>query len=192
MKKANKIAGFAGRMFAVYMFLEGFLNIFGIVLAIYGGLWFMLLGGFLYFIAGMSYEQILIKSILEKIPIKSLKLKKLLTIKSSLKVSEFIKKYTNEGENIFLIEKENKIINIEDIYQNKDNIGKLAKPVINSQCVKINDSAYSAFNKMSQNRSEGVLVLEKNKVAGILTKSILVNRLYWESKFIDNKKIKRK
>ena len=151
----------------------------------------MLLGGFLYFIAGMSYEQILIKSVLEKIPIKSLKLKKLITIKSSMKVSEFIKRYANEGESIFLIENENKILNIEEIDQNKDNIGKLAKPVINSQCVKINDSAYSAFNKMAQNNSEAVLVIENNKVAGILTKSILVNRLYWESKFIDKNKIKK-
>ena len=38
--------------------------------------------------------------------------------------------------------------------ENKDKIGKLAKPVINSQCVKINDSAYTAFNKMAQNNSK--------------------------------------
>ena len=194
IKKATKVAAFAGKLFAGYMVLEGILNVFGFMVVIPGGIWFIFLGGFLYFIAGMSYEQILVKSVLQKISIRSLRLVKPQIIKNNLKMPEFIKRYSSLGENIFLIEDSSrkKILDIERIgkIDNIDlsrlTVGQAASSLSPSQMVNINESAYSVFKKMSQNNHEAVLVFDKEKVVGLLTKSIIAHRLYWDFKFGNN------
>jgi len=193
IRKATKIAAFAGKLFAGYMVLEGILNIFGFMIVIPGGLWFIFLGGFLYFIAGMSYEQILVKSVLQKIGIKSLRLVQPIIIKNNLRMSEFIQKYSSLGENIFLIgdSSKKKVLDIERIEKiNRDlsklTVGQAALPLSPSQMVNLNESAYAAFKKMSQNNNEAVFVMDKDKVVGLLTKKVIAHRLYWDFKFNNN------
>ena len=55
LKKATRIAAAGGKVVAGLLIVLG---LFGMVTGTGGGLWFILLGVFLYFLAGMSYEQI--------------------------------------------------------------------------------------------------------------------------------------
>ena len=111
LKKATKIAASIGR------FIAGFLIVLGIFGMFSGGpgLWFILIGAFLYFIAGMSYEQVVLKEVLEKVPVKELISKKIITLDPELLVKDFIKRYSKSGELIFLVGKNNNCMGFIDI-----------------------------------------------------------------------------
>lgn len=62
LEKSTKIASSIGKLFAIILVCYGVLvTLFGM-----SGLWFILLGIFLYFIAGSSYDHLLFKRVLER------------------------------------------------------------------------------------------------------------------------------
>ena len=74
IKKATRIAAYGGKVFAIFLIVFGFLGFLGLVIKIgnidIGGLWFIIIGFFLYYIASASYEQVVIKETLGKVKIK--------------------------------------------------------------------------------------------------------------------------
>src|SRR3989344_1044634 len=108
LKKATRIASFGGKIFAIYMIMEGLFNLFGAVIIFPGGLWFLILGVFLFIIAKGSYEQVVVDEALEQIKIRDLVQKKYPILNSEQTVSSFLKQYQNSGEESFIIEGNNK------------------------------------------------------------------------------------
>ncbi|MBS3139900.1 site-2 protease family protein [Candidatus Woesearchaeota archaeon] len=186
--KATAIASQVGKIFAGFLIIFGFIGIFT---GSGGGLWFMLIGGFLYFIAGLSYQQVVAKSILEKIKVKDIMKTRIIALNPEMMLSEFIKKYADYEDNLFLI-KNNQVQGIIDVdllapikpeYQSKTPLIKLALPLRNIPAVDKNASAYRALQLLSGCGANAIPVLDKNKVAGIITQRILLNRMAWELKF---------
>ena len=99
LKKATRIAVLGGRFFALFLIFVGVMSMFS---SSGGGLWFIFLGGFLYFIAGVSYEQVLLKDALNQIPIMGLLTKDYVTLEPSTRFSAFLEEYLDNDQDIFL------------------------------------------------------------------------------------------
>lgn len=185
LKKATRIAAKGGKFFA------GFLIFLGIILLFRGmnGLWFILLGGFLYFIAGMSYEQVVIKDTLAKIPIKTLMEKNFPQVSPDLTFAEIIKKVYAGKEN-FVVQKNGKFIGILDLQkiaripvQQKTKISKITVPRAKIKPLSSKDNCYQAFRSMLKQDLNLLPVMKGNILEGVITKKVLMHRLILELKY---------
>src|SRR3989344_1733543 len=152
--KATAIASQVGKIFAGFLIIFGFIGIFT---GSGGGLWFMLIGGFLYFIAGLSYQQVIAKSILEKIAVKQLMRKRIITLSPRLKLADLARKYADEEDTFFLV-KDSHFQGIVDVdllmpikpeLQQRTMLRQVAIPVKETNSLHQNDSAYRALQLLS-------------------------------------------
>jgi len=196
LKKATRIAAGAGKLFAGALIILGFLGLFG---GAGGGLWFILIGGFLFFIAGVSYDQVLVKDVLDKVKVKELMKTKFKTLNPQLKFTDFLKKYGNSGEDVFYLKGRgfsgilnlNKINNLPLKMQGLIKIKQLATPLNQIKGIKPNDDAYFALQEFARQGVDLLPIKKAGKVNAILLKKVVVNRLLWQMKFSGNgRKIK--
>lgn len=196
LKKATYVAAKGGKFFAIIMILLG---VFGLFTGLGGGLWFIFLGGFLYFIAGASYEQVVIREVLQEVPVKDIMKSRLPVLNPKLKFAEIIKKYSNTEDNFFLV-KDNKFVGLLDIKsmaplplktQQATTVKQLAVPVDRLKSVKMSDTAYTAFKKLAQEKTEILSVQDSGSLKGFVTQSVLMHRLVWGLKYGLQKKVKK-
>jgi len=199
LKKSTRIAVSGGKVFAGYLILEGILNFFGIVILLPGGLWFILLGVFLYFIAGMSYQQVVLKELLSKVKVKDLMQKKYISLSPGMTFADFLKKY-NYKESMFIIKdkkyqgildlrsvnkvqpKLQKMVKLKQLSYNFSEVGSLGQE----------DNVYTALRKFTKQNLELLPVMGKGKLLGIITRKSLENKLMIEMKFGNNSVKKKK
>ncbi|HLC52053.1 MAG TPA: site-2 protease family protein [Candidatus Nanoarchaeia archaeon] len=183
LKKATRIAAAVGKIFAGILV---FLGVLGMFTTTGGGLWFVLIGGFLYFIAGVSYSQVVIKDILDKVKVKTLMRKNIKVLNGEMRFKEFVNKLANVEDNIFLVD--GKLLNAALVQSVDGNVklNQLAVPIKNLKVIGSNDTAYKAF-KLSGESGGAVPVVERGKIIGIVTEGVLMNRLAWELKFSGHK-----
>ncbi len=194
LKKATKIAVMVGRFFAVFLIVTG---IIGMFTGVGGGLWFILIGGFLYFIAGMSYEQVVIKDVLAKVSAKELFDKKLIKLNPEMRFSDFMKKYQKSSEVLFLVKDKNfigvlnlnKVTSLSKKMQGILKIKQVSMPLNQIKGITSKNNAYDAFQKLLGQKTEVIPVMGKSNVVNVITRKNVMNRLLWELKF-NGEKIK--
>jgi Zn-dependent protease/predicted transcriptional regulator len=197
LKKATRIAVVGGKLFAGFLF---FMGIWGLISGIGTGLWFIFLGGFLYFIAGASYNQVIIKETLSAIKVKELMKKKVKVVDPNMKFSDFVKKYENSEDDVFVVRGNgfSGILNLEKIekmsikMQQMVKLKQIAMPFHQLKTLKKEDNAYTAFRKIVGQGVELLPVMNKDKLSGLLTRKKLMHRLTWELKFGGAKRLGKK
>lgn len=193
LRKATKIAVSFGRFFAGVLI---FFGIFGLISGVGSGLWFIFLGGFLYFIGGVSYEQVIIKEVLGKIKVSELIDKKFVKLSSKMLFSDFVKKYENSVNDIFIVKDTDffGIINLNEIrkmpfkMQQNINLKQISLPMHQLRTLNVDDSAYDAFKSFAEQGLDLLPVIAKGKLLGVITKKKVLHRLVWDLKFGINKK----
>ncbi|MFH1683047.1 MAG: site-2 protease family protein, partial [Candidatus Woesearchaeota archaeon] len=111
LKKATRIAAKGGKFFAGFLI---FMGIFSLVTGTANGLWFILLGGFLWFIAGMSYEQVVVKDGLSKVSLKEVSDKNYPKLDPELSFAEAVKKAYPHQQDSFIVQKGTVFLGIMD------------------------------------------------------------------------------
>lgn len=194
LKKATKIAASSGRIFAIFLIALG---LFGLLSGAAQGLWFIFLGGFLYFIAGLSYEQIVLKEALSKIPVKELLKAKYPCVSSEMYFSELLKEFANRGEDMFIVKSIVKsdikhFIGMLDLkaldkihpqLQKTIKLKQLATPIGKVVAVRKEDTAYTAFKSITKQKMDFVAVVENGRFIGFVTRKVLMNSLIWSLKY---------
>lgn len=181
LRKATKIAAFGGRLFAAVLVFFGLLGLFT---GSGNALWFIFLGGFLYYIAGVSYEQVVIRQTLGKIPLRLLLKKKFPLLSGKMSFAAFAKKYKYAEENTFVV-KDNSFVGIllfsqRGAIQAQTPLRKISVPASESNSLSVQSTAYDAFRKCMDTGLDFVLVVEKKKLLGIVTRAAVVRALMWE------------
>ena len=188
LKKATRIAVLGGRAFAIFLILFGFISIAS---GSGGGLWLVFLGGFLYFIAGRSYEQVLVKDVLSKINIKKMLNKNYTVLEPSLRFSEFLEKYQDSDEEIYVV-KSNSFSGLLDLKnitsmpvktQKIISMRQLALPLSKIKVLHSRDSAYTAYKNILEQDLEFLPVMEKSHLLGFVSKTKLMQKLILALKF---------
>lgn len=196
LKKATRIAASGGRFFAIFL---AALGILGLITGTGGGLWLILLGGFLYFIAGLSYEQVVLKEALTKIPVSEVILKKFPTVKPDTALSAFFRKYLSSGEDVFLVKDRNfsgildlkQLENMPPKIQEVVKLREIAVPLSKMDSVNEKDNAYTAFRKFAEKDLDVLPVKKNSKILGFVNKRVLMQRLTWELKYGLKEKISK-
>ena len=171
LKKATKIAAGFGRFFAGFLIVLG---IFGMFTGTGGGLWFVLLGGFLYFIAGISYDQVVLKGILEKVKVEKIFDRNISTVSGEMNFLEFFKKYSNSVNTVYLVKGKNftGIFDLELVQpiplnlQKKLKLRNISIPLKKIESVNSNDNVYKAFEKLSKQKLNVIPVMRNGKFEG--------------------------
>ncbi len=173
--KATYIAAKAGKFFAGLMIFIGLLGFFaGVNL-----FWFIILGVFLYYVAGMSYENTLIMDVLQGVSLNKI-ISKANTIKSSEKVIKLIENNYVKGKEIFIVTKNNKyagILNVNDLSkQPKKTWNSITadKLKINVKTINSKQDSLKAFKLISENKVNAIAVVDKGKIKGIINMNSII------------------
>lgn len=188
LKKATRIAALGGRSFAIFLVLFGIISITS---GSGGGLWLVLLGGFLYFIAGISYEQVLVKDTLSKINVKKVMIKKYTVLEPAMRFSEFLKRYQDDDEEFYAVKNASfsGILDLKNItalpakMQKMLSLKQLALPLSKIGTLRGSDSAYTAYRRLSEQNLELLPVMEKSNLLGFASKRKVMQKLVLALKF---------
>jgi Zn-dependent protease len=197
LRKATKIAVAGGKFFAGFLF---FLGIFGLISGNGAGLWFIFLGGFLYFIAGVSYEQVVLREVLHEISVKELMEKKISKLSPEMEFSKFVKKYANKDREVFVVKGKGftglldlkKIEKMPKKMQELIKLKQISMPLHQIKSLRRDDNAYTAFKKFAQQRLDVLPVVENDKFLGLVSRKLIMHRLVWEMKFGNLGKVGKK
>jgi len=188
LKKATQIAVWGGKIFAGIIIFSGILQL---IYSSGSGLWLLLLGGFIYVIAGASYEQVLYKEVLDKILVTEIMTKKLTLLKPEMKFSDFTQKYSNSEEEVFIVKNKTfsgildarRIQKTSPEAQQRMTLQQLALPLNLVRGLQKSDTAYAAFRRFAEERLEILPVYQREKIIGYLTRRVLMHRLIWGLKY---------
>ncbi|MDP3698462.1 MAG: site-2 protease family protein [Nanoarchaeota archaeon] len=198
IKKATRIAVLGGRAFAIFLILFGLISIAS---GSGGGLWPVLLGGFLYFIAGASYEQVLVKDVLSRINVKKVMQKEYAVLEPSMRFSEFLERYQDRDEELYLVKDPSfsGILDLKNLtsipakMQKMISLQQLALPLSKISALRGSDSAYAAYRQLSDQNLEFLPVVEKSSLLGFANKRKVMQRLVLALKFgVGMKELKQK
>lgn len=179
IEKATYYAAEGGKMFALFMIFFGIASIF------FGGfgLWYILLGAFLYMISKMSYRQTVIKSVLEKIKIKDVMKKKFKSLSPTMPLSKFdfnyFVKYEQEtfpvvkGKTLLGLVRQQHIGKAK-MMKKKLVIGNITIPLDKISILKLNESCYTALEIMMKQDMDMLPVVEGKKLKGMLKANTLI------------------
>lgn len=183
-EKATYIASRSGKFIGGLLVFLGFINIFSGNLA---GLWFVLIGGFLFFLAEMSYEQIMLRKILKGKKVKDVMLKKFQKIEEDQHIDEIIKDYfLVYKQPIYPVYHKDKLLGILSIekikeiplqQRHKELVHDHYIPIKRFPRVKDTDDVYKSFVKLVKQNKRAIPVLKNNKLVGILSQQRVVSLL---------------
>lgn len=189
LKKATAIAVKGGKFFAAILILLGFLSIFTGAM---NGLWFIFLGGFLWFIAGMSYEQVIIKETLSKLPLQLVMNKKYSKLDPKETFIQVLKKYSTTGYDNFLVQKGTTFLGIVDLkkiakmpveMQERIKVSQIMFPSSKVKTLGLEVNTYQVFRSMLEQDLDLIPITKKDKVVGVVYKKDVMHRLIIELKY---------
>ena len=173
LEKATYIAAEGGRLFGLFMIFFGLASIF------FGGfgLWYILLGGFLYMIAKMSYQQTVMKVVLEKVPVIKVMKKQFKAISQDMPLNRFDFDYfvqyeqetfpVMDGKKLMGLVRQAHIEKAKLTHKNLC-IGNITIPLGALQVLKLKDDAYHALEIMLKQNIGMLPVMSGKKLVGIV------------------------
>jgi len=180
-EKATYIASRGGKIFGGLLVFLGFLNIF---MGNFGGMWFVLIGAFLYFLAEMSFEQTIIKKVMQKVLVKDVMRKKFRKLAPSQKLDEVIKYFLLERQSVFPVFQKDRAIGFLTIDKVKEiplhlrhklKVKDALTSIKKFNKLKEEDNLYKVILKFSQKPSIVYPVIKNKKLIGILTHDRIMN-----------------
>jgi len=188
LKKATGIAVLGGRIFAAMLIVLGVLSLMA---GAGNGVWFIFLGVFLYFLAGISYEQVLLKEALGKISVMGLLAKNYVKLDPTMHFSQFLHKYLEYDDEVFVVGNHAAIgiLDLKTIDPLSPKAQKLltvkhaAIPFSDLVVLRKTDNAFTAYHKFAEQNVDILPVMEKNKLLGFVTRRKIMHRLLWSMKY---------
>ncbi|MBW2982238.1 site-2 protease family protein [Candidatus Woesearchaeota archaeon] len=166
IKKATKYAASGGKIFGIILATVGILGMFlGL-----GTIWFVLIGIFIYFLAGMGYEQVVIKDVLSKIKVKQVMVKDFISVKPSTTIAKLFSNYfLRYSQDVFPVVEKNRLLGIVTA-ESINMVPKRKWMTITAEHIltplkaaaKEDDNAYKTLMRMSSQKI-GLLPIIKNK-----------------------------
>jgi len=182
---ATQIASRISLVFAIAIIFIGFMSL--IEGNFIGGLWWILIGSFLFSAANASYQRLVMKQSFEGKRVDDFMNANPVTVPSHITLKEFVDKYLYHYHyKMFPVVKDDKISGFITIQMLKAHPKEEWKHLLVSQAMQLqssnntiasNTSINDALNKMSETGLSRLLVEEKRKVVGIITLKDLLEYL---------------
>lgn len=177
LKWATHIASRIGTGFGIALIILGGLTFFSGNLV--GGMWWALIGMFLYSASKMSYQQLLMRRALEGETVSSFMRKDPVTVSPSLSLEELVKDYVYKFHfKMFPVVDQSKLIGcvttrqIKEIPQDEwgnHTVGELAAKCSNENTIAPDDDATKALKMMKQNDNSRLMVTQNSNLVGVIS-----------------------
>ncbi len=177
LKKATRIASWGGQFFAYIIIALGFVQLFnGNFL---GGLWLILIGWFLANAAEMSYQQHLIRTVLQGIPAKEVMMPAPETVTSDLSLQTLVDDYfLHRRYQAFPVTQNGDLVGIISLNQVKETprekwqqqtVAETMTPINDTVTVRLETPITQVLEKMEDSGIKRVLVTRDDQLEGIIT-----------------------
>ncbi|MBF2018447.1 MAG: site-2 protease family protein [Rivularia sp. T60_A2020_040] len=193
LKKATRIASIGGRLLGFGLITWGFLQLFSPVPDFIGGLWLIVIGWFLNNAAESSYQDLLIRSMLERLRVREVATLNPETVPASLTLQELMDEYFfNRSYQSFPVMENDRPIGLVTLNQvkqvprdewNRRTVRDIMLPVGMGITVHLGDNMMQVVEKMREARSQRLLVTNNGNLQGIISATDLANTLQRQREF---------
>jgi CBS domain-containing protein len=182
LTRATKVAADFGKGFALAIMILGGLQIFAG--ALINGLWFIFIGMFLRGMSVQGYEELVIRKSLEGVHVDEVMVREVVSVPSHLTVAQLIHDYfLHYAYRGFPVAEDGRVLGVvavaalrqlprEEYDQHR--VSEIMTPLSDDLLIDAHASLADALVKMSREDQERLLVLEGNRLAGLVTKTGLL------------------
>jgi Zn-dependent protease/CBS domain-containing protein len=177
LKWATHISSRIGSGFGIALIILGGLTFFSG--NIVGGIWWVLIGMFLYSASKMSYQQLLMRRALEGEAVSSFMRKDPVTVSPSLSLEELVKDYVYKFHfKMFPVVDQSKLVGCVTTKQIKEvpqdewanhTVGELVSKCSNENTIAPDDDATEALKVMKRNNNSRLMVTQNSHLVGVIT-----------------------
>lgn len=174
---ATRITSRLGSSFGIFLMIMGVLAFVGGQPV--GGMWWLLIGLFLYNAARMSYQQLLTRQALEGEPVSRFMKSDPVTVSANLSVEDLVENYVYEHHfKMFPVTENGELkgcITTRDVRNlpraewSARTVGEVAQPCSDENTIEVDADAMSALKKMSQSNVSRLMVVKEGRLAGIIS-----------------------
>lgn len=177
LRWATKITAAIGAGFGLFLILMGvYLLIFHMLLI--AGFWWIIIGMFLRSAANMSYQQVLIRRALEGEPVGQFMKTEPVTVEPNLTVDRLVSDYfyrhyhkmypVLDGDRLVGCVTSREVKSLEPEQWPNMRVAEIAQPCSNENTIQANTDAMEAMSRMSRNESSRLMVVDGDRLVGII------------------------
>lgn len=183
--RATRTASRVGKLFGVLLMGLGMVRLLSGDLI--SGLWSFLIGVFLLQAADASYQQVLVRRALDGESVRQLMTVGPITVRPSITLAEFIESYVYRYHHkLFPVQDNGRLLGVISTDQVRHvpraewpfrKVSAVAVPLSNTTTVAPDTQALEALTRMREQRQSRLLVVERGRLAGMVTAQDLLNFL---------------
>jgi Zn-dependent protease/CBS domain-containing protein len=196
LRKATRWAAFVGQAIAWSMIISGVAMIFGVQIPFFGeglvnGLWLILIGWFLNNAASRSYQQLVIRDILEDVPVRRMTRRNPPTVPANITVDALVEDYIMQmDEHSFPVMEDDRLVGIVSLHDVRrlSSSERASKYVVDimtprSELKSISPEAGAdeALTAISQGAIRQLIVMENEQMLGMVRRQDIVRFLQLQS-----------
>ncbi|HLO27579.1 MAG TPA: site-2 protease family protein [Anaerolineales bacterium] len=194
--KATRWASWVGQAVAWMLILAGIAMIFGTRIpflgtGVFNGMWIIFIGWFLQNAAAQSYRRVLVQDVLEDVPVKRMMLTELPTIPANMTAEDLVNHHIVGSDNRAFIVAEGDetvgLVTIDDIRnlaperRRNTPVREIMTPSKKLEVVAPEENVSEAFDRLQNKDIRQLLVMQGNKIVGLLRRNDIVRWLELQS-----------
>lgn len=196
LRKATRWASYVGQVIAWALIIGGIAMVFGLRIPILGqglvnGFWLILIGWFLNNAARRGYQELVIRDVLEDVPVRKMTKKDPVTVPADITVDELIEQYIMQtDDHAFPVLQDNVLLGIvclddvrrvPGVERNTKRVRDIMTPRAELITISPDDSANEALRKISKNDIRQLVVLQDEQMVGLVRRRDIVRFLQLQS-----------
>jgi Zn-dependent protease/predicted transcriptional regulator len=182
LTRATKVASDFGKGFAMAIMILGALQIFAG--ALINGLWFIFIGMFLRGMSVQGYEELVMRKSLEGVQVDEVMVREVVSVPSDLPIDQLVHDYfLHYAYRGFPVVDNGRVLGVvsvaavrqlpREVYDNR-RVADIMTPLQEDLLIEGNASLAEALMKMSREEQDRLLVLQGDRLAGLVTKTGLL------------------
>lgn len=203
LRKATRWASIIGQIIAWGMIISGIAMIFGVRIPFFGeglanGVWLILIGWFLNNAASSGYEQMIVRNVLEGVPVRQVTKRNPPTVPGNIGVDALIEDYIMQtDDHAFPVMEDDRLIGIvclDDVRSigSADRAKKQVRDIMTprSELITVGpeEDAHKALQALARNAIRQLVVLEDDQLVGLVRRRDIVRFLQLQSDAIEHPK----
>lgn len=196
LRKATRWASFVGQGIAWVLILSGISMIFGIRIPFFGeglinGFWLILIGWFLNNAASQSYRQVVIRDILEDVPVRQMTRRNPPTVTGELTINDLIEDFimqtdehafpVMEGDRLLGIVCLDDVRKVPKVERPTRQVKEIMTPRQKILTINPDEDAHQALEKISRNAIRQLIVMDRDQLFGLVRRRDIVRFLQLQS-----------
>jgi Zn-dependent protease/predicted transcriptional regulator len=177
LRWATRIAAYGGSLFGILLIIGGVISFF--MGDFIGGVWWFLLGLFVRFAAQTSYQQLLMRQVLEGQPVERYMQPNVETVEPSLSVEDLVEDHIYRRHyRMFPVIDDGRLVGCVTLQQVKnvprqewpsETVRQLMEPCSKDNVIDVHATAMDALKKMNRTGSSRLMVTDGDQLRGIIS-----------------------